>query len=313
LAMGPLYEQAELEARKVIAANSAAGSPELTMSQLGALPSVGVRDRILRSSQEMLWRRTSETFDRHRVAFRESLDSLPDKGLELSDLPLAPDYLRDYHLQPGGYHGDELAGHVYHYGTKIFWLGHNDRDQAKTAIVHSVPTPEDGVVTRVLELACSVGQSTTAFKERFPDAEVWGVDLAAPILRYAHERATRLGADVNFSQQPAEALTFEPESFDLVFASLLFHEIPVAVGEEAVRQVARVLRPGGLFVVNDLNPESLQNDEWGRYDRWWDTVHNAEPYELDFLQSDFLGALQSEFSDVKFDGNGYAGRWIARK
>jgi SAM-dependent methyltransferase len=311
LAMGMLNASAQSATAEAVERGD--GRDELGIEAVGAITEVAVRDRVLRSSQEMLWRRTSLTYDRNREALHDWLEHRPQSTLTLSPTPMRPSYLREYHLQPGGYHEDELAGFIYHYGTKIFWLGHNDQDQAKAAIVDTVPVPSDAQVNRVLELGCSVGQSTTAFKERFPEAEVWGVDLAAPVLQCADARAQRLGVDVRFAQQPAEALEFADGTFDLVFASLLFHEVPVATGEQIVREAARVLRPGGLLVVNDLNPLALGAGSWSRYDRWWDTFQNCEPYELDFLESDFVGALSASFAAVEFEGNGYGGRWVARR
>ena len=306
LAMGPLSARAQSAAT--------AGGRTLAKDQIAALPEVGVRDRLLRSSQEMLWRRTALTYDKDRAGLLAELAGDGDGGDDrrpAADSPPEPDYLREHHLQPGGYHGDELAGFVYHYGTKIFWLGANDRDQAKEAIVAALPVPASGPVSRVLELACSVGQSTTALRARFAEAEVWGIDVAAPMVRYARWRAQRLGSDVRFLQQAAEDLTFADASFDLVYASLLFHEVPVPVGQRIVRQVARVLRPGGVFIVNDLNPLELTGSPWSAYERWWDTEHNAEPYELEFLGSDFTAELAASFSRAEFTAEGYNGRWVA--
>ena len=118
---------------------------------------------------------------------------------------------------------------------------------------------------------------------------------------------------MHFRQQAAEDIDFDDGSVDLVYASLLFHEVPVPVGELIVRQVARVLRPGGVFVVNDLNPQTLQGDAWAAYERWWDHTHNGEPYELPFLRSDFTAALRASFGRVEFTGEGYNARWVARR
>jgi len=306
LAMGPLSARAE--------AAALAAEPPPSRDQVAALPAVGLRDRLLRSSQEMLWRRTALTYDRNRAGLLAELAG-DDERPEGDDQPPAdpePRYLREHHLQPGGYHGDELAGFVYHYGTKVFWLGANDRDQAKEAIVAALPLP-DGPVRRVLELGCSVGQSTTALRSRFPAAEVWGIDVAAPMVSYARWRAGRLRSDVRFRRQAAEDIAFADQSFDLVYASLLFHEVPVPVGRRIVAQVARVLRPGGVFIVSDLNPLELTRSHWSAYERWWDTEHNAEPYELEFLHSDFTAELAAWFSRVEFAGEGYNGRWVAHR
>jgi SAM-dependent methyltransferase len=313
MAVGSLEQAATRAVRERLRFPEPAVASTENRKVIDSCATVGIRNRMLRSSQEMLWRGVARTYDRNREPLRAALreSSIDDSRLRLQPNFEYPSYLIDYHLQEGGYHGDELAGYVYHFGTKIFWVGYNDRDQAKEAIVEGVAAPADGVVHRLIDLGCSVGQSTTAFKKRFPDAEVWGVDVAEPVVRYAHRRAMRMGIDIRFAQEAAEDLSFPDDSVDLVFASLLFHEVPVPVGQAIVRQVARVLRPGGLLVINDINPDLLKGDEWDEYNRWWDTTQNAEPYEYEFLRSDFVSCLEAAFSHVEFEGSGHNGRWVA--
>ena len=74
------------------------------------------------------------------------------------------------------------------------------------------------------------------------------IDVGAPVLRYAHARAVKLGVDVNFRQALAEDMPFEDGSFDHVFAYILFHEVPIEVIPRILADVRRILRPGGTFV-----------------------------------------------------------------
>lgn len=270
--------------------------------ELGSLPEVSIRHRTLRSAQEMIWSGVRRTYESRREELLGLLDAAEHAGPGTLDIPAdfrLPPYLVDYHLEPGGYHTDPLSGFIYHYGTKIFWLGANDEDQQKRRYVHTIPTPTDGRVEKVLDLACAVGQSTTGFKERFPDATVHGIDVAAPLLRYAHRRAVDLGIEVNFAQMAAEELRFEDDSMDLVYASILFHEVPLEVGHRIIAEVARVLRPGGVFVIGDLTPVPDPSQAvWMDYLSWWDSKFNNEPYEYYFRQSDFTSELRKHFPDV---------------
>ena len=50
-------------------------------------------------------------------------------------------------------------------------------------------------------MGCSVGHSTLPYVSEYPDAEVWGIDLGASLLRYASARAKALDKKVNFAQQ----------------------------------------------------------------------------------------------------------------
>ena len=77
---------------------------------------------------------------------------------------------------------------------------------------------------RILEMGCTIGQSTVAWKEAFPDAEVYGIDVAGPSLRYAHARAEALGRGIAYSQQDATKTNFPDGFFDIVASHAMIHE-----------------------------------------------------------------------------------------
>nr|WP_287287651.1 class I SAM-dependent methyltransferase [Okeania sp. SIO2B9] len=61
-------------------------------------------------------------------------------------------------------------------------------------------------------MGCTVGANTLPYVDAYPNAEVYGIDLAPAILRYSHARAESLGKRVHFSQQNAEKTNFPDES-----------------------------------------------------------------------------------------------------
>jgi ubiquinone/menaquinone biosynthesis C-methylase UbiE len=268
------------------------------------LPIVASRNRLYRSQQEMMWRGVIETYCKRQDELLRELDEAERRGpgrVEWDPAFVYPDYYArvNYHLQPGGYATDPLAGYIYHLGTKVFFTGRNNTDDVQRQLVNLAPAPRDGQVRRILDLACSIGQSTTAWKERFPDAEIWGIDASAPMVRYAHKRAVDLGSDVIFSQRLAEETKFPDTFFDIVYAFILFHEIPRAVGERVVQEAHRILRPGGLFIVVDARsidpqgPTPTQQVIWG-----FETTDNGEPYMWEFVTWDFNGYLRRFFRTV---------------
>ena len=282
---------------------------------MDAMPLAQMRNRLVRSQREMKWHKITESMHAQREQLSAELEQYAERGpgsLELDPDFETPAYANvHFHLQPTGYYKDELAGYMYHYGTKVFFQGANDGDELHGRIVAGLPEPEDGRVTRILDLACSIGQSTTALKSRFPQAEVWGIDHSAPMLRCAHRRAVMLDTEVNFSQRLAEDPAFPDDHFDVVFAFILFHEIPVSVIHQTLSEVARMLRPGGLFAASDFLA-SANMDALQIYHRDFDARHNGEPYSQDFCDLDFAAVLGVAGMKVVADSsNAYVQSWLA--
>jgi len=93
-----------------------------------------------------------------------------------------------------------------------------------------------------LDLGCGTGLHTAELCQMFPDARVWGVDLAPGMLEYASKR---LGTDkkVGLICGDAENLPLEKESMDFVFSNFSLQWCPDL--KQVFREVYRVLKPGG--------------------------------------------------------------------
>ena len=103
-----------------------------------------------------------------------------------------------------------------------------------------------------LDIGCGVGHQTLPFVDAYPEAEVYGCDLGAPMLRYGHARAETLGKRVHFSQQNAEATDFDDESFDLVTSTIVLHETSARALSAIFRECRRLLRPGGMMAHSEF-------------------------------------------------------------
>ncbi|NCT82162.1 MAG: class I SAM-dependent methyltransferase [Comamonadaceae bacterium] len=105
--------------------------------------------------------------------------------------------------------------------------------------------------SRVLDFGCGVGGSIPFFHDLAPGARLQGVDVSLKSLELARER---FGAMAAFQACDEDRLPFEDAAFDLIFTACVFHHIPPAMRPGWLREIRRVLAPGGVFVAFEHNP-----------------------------------------------------------
>lgn len=108
----------------------------------------------------------------------------------------------------------------------------------------------------ILDLGCSVGMSTFALQNAYPQANVTGVDLSPYFLTVAQYNSRQRHARMNWLHAMAESTGLPGASCDLVSACLLFHELPQTAAKQIFREARRLLRPGGYLTIMDMNPKS---------------------------------------------------------
>jgi len=243
-----------------------------------------------RNSQEMMWRACQLSVERQAETliqrYRETDAGHGTLTLD-PELPL-PNYHKavDIHCMPGGYHTefapDDVAnGAVYDRAVWVYVMGrmgplNDDMGQSTVNFIKTVH-PEFRP-SRILEFGCGVGHSTLPYADAYPDAEFHAIDVAAPVLRYAHARAESLGKAVHFSQQNAEATNFPDQSFDLIVSHIFVHETSHKAMQNVMRETYRLLKPGGLVVHLETPPYSQMKDPFDAFILDWDTYNNNEPY-----------------------------------
>ena len=202
----------------------------------------------------------------------------------------------DTHLAPGSFHSEYVADDV----AQGVLLGESlSPTSGKSRVVKTrnfagigesiaywaKQVHPDLKVRRVLDMATQGGANLVAFPKAFPGSEAYGIDVAAPSLRYGHAKAEAAGVPVHFSQQNAEHTNFPDGHFDLITSSFFLHEIPVKATKAVIAEVYRLLAPGGLMAFMELPPhkacDPFMNSAFD-----WDTRNNNEPFYAAFRSQD---------------------------
>lgn len=132
---------------------------------------------------------------------------------------------------------------------RVAWLQREvgDRLLARLDVIKLVPA-------KILDLGCGSGFCTRALRKRYRKAEVIGLDIAPAMLREARRRdgwlrhSRWVGGD-------AERLPFTTGSFDMVISNF---SLQWCDPDRVFQEVARVLRPGGLFMFTSFGPDTLR-------------------------------------------------------
>lgn len=247
------------------------------------------------STQDMVWQSVIPPLEKNRDALKQRARALAThsarRSLTLDPAVPVPRSVSaiDVHLMPGNYVGeyeadDLAAGALYDNGLAVFSFGlmGQNLDDIGQSIAGFIRTKYPRFQPqRILDLGCTIGHNTGAWKDHFPKAQVHGIDVAAPCLRYGFARAQAQGRDLHLHQMDAEHLQFPDASFDVVFSSMFLHEVPSRNIANVFREAYRVLRPGGLMLHMELPP----NEQLSPYDAFyldWDSYYNNEPFYKPF-------------------------------
>jgi ubiquinone/menaquinone biosynthesis C-methylase UbiE len=232
-----------------------------------------------------------------RSVVLRQLDELNDKArrhnqnkdtLQLDPNVPIPRYIGavDNHLMPGSYYTevtdeDVSAAANYDVGIYVTTQGLFGRytDGAGHGIVKWLNEHHPALdVQRILDMGCGIGHNSVPVARGFPDADMYAVDVAAPMLRYGHARAASLGAtNLIFKQGNVEALDFPDGHFDVVFSTMFVHETSYKAIHRIMAEARRLLRPGGIHFHLE-QPPFHGMPPFEQFLRDWDAYYNNEPF-----------------------------------
>jgi len=141
---------------------------------------------------------------------------------------------------------------------------------------------------RLLEVGCGMGTDLLQFARG--GAHCTGIDLTPRSIEITRHRFKLYGADGDFMISDGEHLPFQSESFEVVYSNGVLHHTPDTA--ESIREVHRVLRPGGVAKIMLYHRNSLNY--------WFEIVLRRGVLGLEFLRGRTAEEIMSrviEFSD----------------
>jgi ubiquinone/menaquinone biosynthesis C-methylase UbiE len=193
-------------------------------------------------------------------------------------------YLQNFHFQSGGYMTDDSARR---YDTQVEVLFNGTANAIRRQALpplHEVFTGRDQRCLSLLDVGCGTGRFLDFVKQAWPRLPAVGLDLSESYVREAKCHLKRWSR-INLVVANGESIPVPDESQDAVTSIFTFHELPPEVRRTVFREFARVLKPGGRFVLVDSVQRGDRPDYEGLLELFPQSFH--EPYYLSYIDEDF--------------------------
>ncbi|CCH03586.1 methyltransferase type 11 (plasmid) [Fibrella aestuarina BUZ 2] len=103
----------------------------------------------------------------------------------------------------------------------------------------------------VLDVGCGTGTQALLLHRLFPNANIFGLDGDEAVLELARQKHAVAGWPVTLEQGLSTALPYPDQTIDIVTCSLLLHHLSDADKKRSIREMFRVLTPGGSLALAD--------------------------------------------------------------
>ena len=140
---------------------------------------------------------------------------------------------------------------------------------------------------KVLDVGCGTGRTISDLKKA--GANVVGVDPSEEMLKIAKKKFS----SVEMFAGEIENLPFEDESFDVVVTLFVIAHLKTL--DKAFQEIYRVLKPGGVFIVSNINQKKAPVLKMGREEFVIDSFYHMPKHVVEVLEENWLKVEQEEF------------------
>jgi len=257
---------------------------DLANVERGLYPASSLFQLPLREYASRLPRLAAEVPRMFRRARRAAFDDLPP-GEDLSRYPAY--FRRTFHWQTDGYLSQRSA-ELYDLSVEFLFLGAADVMRRQVMAPLADRANASGAPLRILDVGCGSGPMLRQMAHAWPRHDYYGIDLSPHYLRTAQQRLRHVRSAALIPGN-AEDLPFRDGFFDAVVSVHLFHELPADARRNVAREMFRVLRPGGMLVIQDSAQLSESAEIAALLERFTREMH--EPYYRGYIGDDLSDLL----------------------
>lgn len=283
---------------------------DLEIFQRGLLPwKLLWTQKFLPSRQEL----KDALLDGFRIYRRRSKkihDDLPQEVLEGE----YPDYYkRNFHFQTDGYFSKESAER-YDRQVEVLFSGTSDAMRRSWILPllklrgwQKKIVEKRGEGLKIMDLAAGPGSASQFLSALAPEAHLILQDLSAPYLETAQERL-KTHLKLELLRGNAEDISLKNSSLDLILSVYLFHEVPKQARENILKEVQRLLKPGGLFIFVD----SIQKGDSKVFDPLLKDFpgNYHEPFYMNYVNSPIEKLAKTQGLEVVDRGLCFASKFV---
>lgn len=142
-----------------------------------------------------------------------------------------------------------------------------------------------------LDLGCGTGEMLKLILQEDTHKELCGIDLSEKMLAVAK---SKLPEQVKLILGDSESLPFSDNTFDVVYCNDSFHHYPAP--QNVLREVYRVLKPGGTFLMGDCWQPLVGRAIMNFYMR-----HSKEGDVKIYSEAEMVSMLSERFRDVSWE------------
>lgn len=181
----------------------------------------------------------------------------------------------------------------YDWMCRLVGLGQNFRHET---LRHAALRPGE----RVLDVGCGTGVLTRLAAEAVgPSGHVVGIDPSPGMIGVARRNTVQANSRAEFKLAAIERLPFEEGSFDVVLSSCMLHHLPAEPKQAGLREVCRVLKPGGRLMAVDIDRPANP--------LWWMVIWPL--LRMPMAAINLRGEIPAYLRNAGFDPVQVKGRW----